>query len=120
MCKRPAMCRAFLIWLHCRPLFVTSQQEAIVAEVTCSRCGQTREAVKNTAFYTGETGRSLKEHACQECWNEWVKMQIMIINEYRLNLMDPQTDEFLNKQVLGFFKLDADGVAGVNYIPPEA
>lgn len=90
-----------------------------MAEVTCTRCGQTREAVKNTAFYTGAIGAQLKAHACQECWNEWVRMQIMIINEYRLNLTDPQTDVFLNKQVLAFFKLDGDDVAGVNYVPPS-
>jgi Fe-S cluster biosynthesis and repair protein YggX len=90
-----------------------------VADLTCSRCGQTREAVKNTAFYSGDVRAALKAHACQECWNEWIRMQIMLINEYRLNLMDPKTDEFLNSQVLAFFKLENESVAGVNFIPPE-
>lgn len=87
--------------------------------ITCSRCGLQKEAVAKPAFYTGDVGRKLKEHACQECWKEWIAMQIMLINEYRLNLMDPKTDEFLNAQVLAFFKLgNGDEVAKVEYVPP--
>ncbi|MBI5647837.1 MAG: Fe(2+)-trafficking protein [Ignavibacteriae bacterium] len=90
-----------------------------MATIQCSRCGNEKDAVKNTAFYVGDVGAALKAHACQDCWGEWVKMQIMIINEYRLNLMDPKTDEFLNAQVLAFFNLGSDGqVAKVDYVPP--
>ena len=90
-----------------------------MAVIQCSRCGLEKEAVKNTAFYVGEVGAALKANGCQDCWNEWVKMQIMIINEYRLNLTDPKTDEFLNAQILAFFKLEGSGdVARVDYVPP--
>lgn len=88
--------------------------------ITCSRCGKEKEAVTKTAFYRGEVRDKLIANACQDCWDEWIKMQIMLINEYRLNLMDPATDDFLNKQVLAFFNLgEEDDVAGVNYTPPE-
>ena len=88
--------------------------------IRCSRCGEEKEPVSSTAFYSGDVGAALKAHACKDCWDEWIKMQIMIINEYRLNLMDPKTDEFLNKQVLAFFKLDdSEALANVQYIPPE-
>ena len=90
-----------------------------MAEITCSRCGESKEAVQNTAFYRGAVREQLQAHACQDCWAEWIKMQIMLINEYRLNLMDPKTDEFLNKQVLAFFNIDEGGqVANVDYVPP--
>ena len=90
-----------------------------MAIVRCTRCGNEKEAVKNTAFYGGEIGDTLKKSACQDCWNEWIRMQTMIINEYRLNLMDPKSDELLNAQVLAFFKLSESGeVAAVNYVPP--
>jgi Fe-S cluster biosynthesis and repair protein YggX len=86
----------------------------------CSRCGQEKEGVQNTAFYTGEIKEQLLKNACQDCWDEWIKMQIMLINEYRLNLMDPKTDEFLIRQVLAFFKLDEGAEqASVDYVPPE-
>ena len=90
-----------------------------MAEITCSRCGETKEAVQNTAFYRGEIREKLRAHACQDCWGDWIKMQIMLINEYRLNLTDPATDDFLNKQILAFFKLDEESdVAKVDFVPP--
>lgn len=88
--------------------------------ITCSRCGEEKEAVTKTAFYKGEIREKLLANACRDCWEEWIKMQIMLINEYRLNLMDPATDDFLNKQVLAFFNLtDSADAATVNYTPPE-
>jgi Fe-S cluster biosynthesis and repair protein YggX len=92
-----------------------------MADITCSRCGQTKPPVRKTAFYRGEVREKLLANACQDCWNEWVKMQIMLINEYRLNLTDPKTDTFLNTQVLAFFGLDDGGseVANVDYVPPS-
>ncbi len=88
--------------------------------IHCSRCRLDKEAVKNTAFYTGEVRDALKAHACEDCWKEWIKMQIMLINEYRLNLMDPRTDEFLSRQLLAFFNLDdTSKVADVQYVPPK-
>lgn len=88
--------------------------------IVCTRCGLEKTPVTNTAFYTGEVGATLRQHACQDCWNEWLKMQIMIVNEYRLDLMDPKTDAFLNTQVLAFFKLDSSApIAKVDYVPPK-
>lgn len=91
-----------------------------MATLTCSRCKQEKEAVKDTAFFMGEVKQKLQSHACEDCWQEWIKMQIMLINEYRLNLMDPKTDDFLNKQVLAFFNLDENAEqASVDFVPPE-
>jgi Fe-S cluster biosynthesis and repair protein YggX len=92
-----------------------------VPTITCSRCGQQKEAVVKTAFYRGQVREQLRSHACIDCWDEWIKMQIMLINEYRLDLMDPKSDEFLEKQVLAFFRLDGGGdVAKVEYVPPAS
>ncbi len=92
-----------------------------MSQITCTRCGRATDAVTNTAFYTGEVATALRAHACGDCWQEWIRMQIMIINEYRLNLMDPKTDDFLNTQVLAFFNLGPDGTqtAQVNFVPEE-
>lgn len=88
--------------------------------IQCSRCGNEKEAIEKTAFYQGEVRGRLLAHACQDCWSEWIRMQIMLINEYRLNLMDPKTDEFLNAQVMAFFRLSDGGpVADVQYVPPQ-
>lgn len=88
--------------------------------ITCSRCGLQKESIQKAAFYSGEVKEKLLANACNDCWNDWTTMQIMIINEYRLNLMDPKTDDFLNAQVLAFFNLGDEGdVAKVDYVPPK-
>jgi Fe-S cluster biosynthesis and repair protein YggX len=45
----------------------------------------------------------------------------MIINEYRLNLVDPKSGDFLNEQALAFFKIgDSGPPAEVDYVPPAS
>ena len=91
-----------------------------MSAITCSRCAMQKEAVAKPAFYRGDVREKLLANACVDCWDEWIKMQIMLINEYRLNLMDPKTDEFLNQQVLAFVGLDgSEGVANVDFVPPQ-
>ena len=81
-----------------------------MATIQCSRCGNEKDAVKNTAFYVGDVGAALKAHACQDCWGEWVKMQIMIINEYRLDLGVPRNQDLLNEEMARFLNLPSAGV----------
>ncbi|NOY05751.1 MAG: hypothetical protein GXO82_03820 [Chlorobi bacterium] len=76
-----------------------------MAVIVCSRCGQEKEVLGATAFYTGEVREKLLANACRDCWQEWLKVQLMLVNEYRLDLTDPRTDEILDQQVLAFFNL---------------
>ena len=79
-----------------------------MADVTCSRCGQTRAGFERAPF-PGPIGARIVEEICQTCWADWVKQQTMLINHYGLNVMDPQARAFLTKNMQAFlFK------AGVN------
>jgi Fe-S cluster biosynthesis and repair protein YggX len=71
------------------------------ATVTCARCGQTREGFEKSPF-PGTVGARVLEEICQQCWAEWVRQQMMLINHYGLNLMDPQARAFLTKQMTAF------------------
>ena len=71
------------------------------ATVTCSRCGQTRAGFEAAPF-PGPVGARVVEEICQECWAQWLKQQMMLINHYGLNLMDPQARAFLTKNMSGF------------------
>jgi Fe-S cluster biosynthesis and repair protein YggX len=71
------------------------------ATVTCARCGQTREGFEKPPF-PGPVGARIVEGICQQCWAEWVRQQMMLINHYGLNLMDPQARGFLTKQMKAF------------------
>jgi Fe-S cluster biosynthesis and repair protein YggX len=54
------------------------------------------------APYPGELGQRIYNHICKEAWQEWLKHQTMLINENRLNLLDPKTRPFLEEEMVKF------------------
>ena len=42
---------------------------------------------------------------CASCWKEWEGMEVKVINEYRLNFMDPQHREQLQKACADFLQI---------------
>jgi len=73
----------------------------LMADITCSRCGNTRAGLERSPFPGALGARALAE-ICQECWVQWLKQQTMLINHYGLNLMDPQARAFLTKNMEAF------------------
>ena len=73
----------------------------LMADITCSRCGNTRAGLERSPFPGALGARALAE-ICQECWGQWLKQQTMLINHYGLNLMDPQARAFLTKNMEAF------------------
>jgi Fe-S cluster biosynthesis and repair protein YggX len=77
--------------------------------MTCLRCGQVGDAPD--ARRIGFTGR-LKEQIlggiCQSCWKEWEGVEVKVINEYRLNFLEPQHREVLKRACIDFLKLSED------------
>jgi Fe-S cluster biosynthesis and repair protein YggX len=45
--------------------------------------------------YPGELGKRIYNHISAQAWQMWLNHQTMLINEYRLNLLDPQAKQFL-------------------------
>jgi Fe-S cluster biosynthesis and repair protein YggX len=79
-----------------------------MAEVTCSRCGQTRDGFEAPPF-PGASGQRIREEICTVCWAEWQRQQMMLINHYGLNLMDPQARSFLTRNMEAFlFRTDKE------------
>ncbi|MEJ7811528.1 MAG: oxidative damage protection protein [Gemmatimonadaceae bacterium] len=72
-----------------------------MADITCSRCGNTREGFDVPPF-PGAIGARVKTELCTVCWGEWNRQQMMLINHYGLNLMDPQARSFLTKNMQAF------------------
>lgn len=64
-----------------------------------------------------ELRQRIYENVSHEGWEMWKGFMTMLLNEYRLNLMDPQTDEFLRQQMDDFFF--GEGAAmPPGYVPP--
>jgi Fe-S cluster biosynthesis and repair protein YggX len=70
-------------------------------DVTCARCGQTREGFERPPF-PGAIGARILDGVCQVCWADWLKQQTMLINHYGLNVMDPQARQFLTRNMDAF------------------
>ena len=75
-----------------------------MATVHCTRCGQDREGLANPPF-GGELAKQVHAKICKVCWSEWIGRQTMIINEYRLNVVDPKAQEALLAEMKTFLGL---------------
>ena len=67
-----------------------------MSDITCVRCGQSRAAFEKPPF-PGPIGARVVSEICPDCWGQWTRQQMMLINHYGLNLMDPQARTFLSK-----------------------
>lgn len=64
-------------------------------------------------------GQRIYENVSEEAWRLWTEHLKMVINEYRLNLADPQAQEFVVQQMEEYFF--GEGAAyPPGYVPPQA
>ncbi|MDR1275805.1 MAG: oxidative damage protection protein [Candidatus Accumulibacter sp.] len=70
--------------------------------VKCVKLGLEAEGL-DFPPYPGELGKRIFENVSKEAWDQWVRLQTMIINENRLNLSDPQHRKYLAEQVEKYF-----------------
>lgn len=52
--------------------------------------------------YPGELGKKIFEHISKQAWQMWLNHQTMLINEYRLNMLDAQARSFLAQEMEKF------------------
>ena len=50
-----------------------------------------------------ESLEKIWENVSKEAWNEWIKHQTMLVNEYRLNLSDIRARKYLAEQMEAHF-----------------
>ena len=80
--------------------------------VNCIKLGREAEGLDFPPI-PGEIGKRIYESVSKEAWQQWVRMQTMLINENRLNLADPQARKYLAEQVQKhFFGDGSDKAAG--------
>lgn len=53
--------------------------------------------------YPGDLGKKLYESVSKEAWQMWLSQQTMLINEYRLSLADPKSQQFLAEELKKYF-----------------
>lgn len=52
--------------------------------------------------YPGELGKRIFEQISAQAWQEWVRHQTMLINEYRLSPIEPKARQFLVEEMEKF------------------
>ena len=84
--------------------------------VNCIKLGHEAEGLDFPPM-PGALGKRIFENVSKEAWQQWIKLQTMLINENRLNLMDVRARKYLQEQVeKHFFGDGADMAQG--YVPP--
>ena len=53
--------------------------------------------------YPGDLGKRIFDNVSKEAWQSWIRQQTMLINEYRLNALDPNARSFLSGEMEKFF-----------------
>jgi len=70
------------------------------------------------APYPGPLGERIVQSISKQAWKQWLAHQTMLINEYRLSMIDPKARQFLAQEMEKFlFGEGTDKPAG--YVPPS-
>jgi len=67
-------------------------------------CQKLKQEAPGLAFQTwpGELGKRVFDNISQQAWDQWINHQTMLINEYRLNPMDPKAKEMIVQEMEKF------------------
>ncbi len=71
-------------------------------QIFCIKLNQELDRMPAPPF-PGPLGEKIFNHVSQKAWGMWLSHQTMLINEYRLNLADPQSREFLREELQKYF-----------------
>ena len=70
--------------------------------ILCKKLQKELPAMSKAPF-PGDLGQQLLSEISEMAWQMWLGHQSMLINEYRLNLIDPQARSFLRQEMQKFF-----------------
>ena len=75
--------------------------------IRCRRCGEEKPPL-SAAPLPGPTGEEVRASVCADCWREWEAAEVMVINELRLNFMDPEAPKVLEQHMREFLFLETN------------
>ena len=88
-----------------------------MAKIFCKKYQQELDALMLPPL-PGEKGEKLMQNYSQAAWNEWIKLQTMLINERRLDLSEKENRKWLNEQMMLFLE-NGDYKKPDGFIPLE-
>ena len=70
--------------------------------VQCVKLGREAEGLDKPP-YPGDLGQRIFESVSKEAWQQWLRHQTMLINEYRLVTFEPKARQFLVAEMEKYF-----------------
>ncbi len=84
--------------------------------VQCAKLKKTAAGLERPP-YPGQLGQKIYDTISAEAWELWLQHQTMLINEFRLSMVDPKARSFLQQEMDKF--LFGEGSAKpAGFIPP--
>lgn len=80
---------------------------------SCIRCGTNPPNATARIPFRAELRESIAGKVCETCWNDWLQIQIKVINEFALNLGDRRSHDIIEAHARDFFKLQ-EGASGTD------
>lgn len=85
--------------------------------VHCIKLGRDAEGLP-FAPWPGELGKRIYEQVSKEAWAGWLAHQTMLINENRLNPLEPRARAFIAGEMEKYF-FGAGSAPPPGYVPPD-
>jgi Fe-S cluster biosynthesis and repair protein YggX len=86
----------------------TREIEEIEMPLDCVRCKRPGEPPPaHRVPFPPAVKEKVLASVCASCWKEWEEMEIKVINEYRLNFLEPEHRAMLQRSCLEFLTLPA-------------
>jgi Fe-S cluster biosynthesis and repair protein YggX len=70
--------------------------------VHCVKLKREAEGLEHQTW-PGELGKRIYENVSREAWQEWLRQQTILINEYQLNPLDAKHKRYLAAQMEAWF-----------------
>ncbi len=84
--------------------------------VQCKKLNQELPALERQP-YPGEMGERIFNEISKDAWQMWVKQQTILINEYRLSLIDPKSQTYLKEEMMKFL-FEGGSTTPDAFVPP--
>jgi len=72
-----------------------------MVEIYCHKLKRSAEALAAAPF-PGHLGERILKQISKPAWQAWLNHQTLLINEYRLNMLDPGAREYLKAELEKF------------------
>lgn len=86
--------------------------------IHCAKLGIDTEGL-DFAPWPGALGQRIYAEISRVAWQQWLSHQTMLINEYRLNPLDPKSRQFLAAEMEKFLFATGEVEPPVGYVAPD-